>query len=177
MTEKGTWCHLFFSFLRVVQFKAVQMLHYPAITKTAFLLYEKTKVPLPFHLCSSQPTSLGGCLVQGKPQKDISKVTLPNWPGMYNCFQSLRKINDSIKLESTRANGGLCAAEANHLETKLQIIKCFLFNSPDAHKSMYSDPDSNSRGASHSLALFIQPTERHRASRFQHHSVSAQTRV
>jgi len=88
-------------------------------------------------------------------------VTLPNWPGMYCCFQSLRKINDwyqaarlhafrplnamlnvslhacSIKQEATRSNGGLCAEEASFLETKMQIIKCFLFNSPEAHQSMY----------------------------------------
>jgi hypothetical protein len=76
--------------------------------------------------------------VQGKPQKDLSKVTLPNWPGMYCCFQSLRKINDGIKQEAARSHGGLCADEASYLETKLQIIKCFLFNSPEAHQSMYA---------------------------------------
>lgn len=96
-------------------YKIVKLLHYPTITKTAFLLYEKTK---------------------GKPQKDLSKVTLPNWPGMYCCFQSLRKINDCIKQEATRSNGGLCAEEASFLETKMQIIKCFLFNSPEAHQSI-----------------------------------------
>ena len=94
-------------------------------------------------------------------------MTLPNWPGMYCCFQSLRKINEwyqaarlhafrppnamlnvslslsritvarSIKQEATRSNGGLCAEEASFLETKMQIIKCFLFNSPEAHQSMY----------------------------------------
>lgn len=79
-------------------------------------------------------------MIQGKPQKDLSKTTLPYWPGMYNCFQSLRKLNDCIKKESTRTNGGLGAEEASYLETKLQIIKCFLFNSPDAHKSMYKTP-------------------------------------
>jgi hypothetical protein len=43
----------------------------------------------------------------------------------------------SIKQEATRSNGGLCAEEASYLETKMQIIKCFLFNSPEAHQSMY----------------------------------------
>jgi len=96
-------------------FKAVKLLHQPTITKTAMLIYEKTK---------------------GKPQKDLSKVSLPNWPGMYNCFQSLRKISSSIRNEATKTHGGLSVEEANGIANKIQIVKCFLFNSPEAHKSI-----------------------------------------
>jgi hypothetical protein len=97
-------------------YKIVRRLHVPKITQTAFLLYEKTK---------------------GKPQKDIATATLPNWPGMYCCFQTLHNINESIKQHANSLNGGLCLEEAQHLETRLQVIKCYLFNSPDAHKSIH----------------------------------------